>query len=212
MNFPFIQLLLLVIALSVDAFAASFVYGTDRVKIPAASVFVITALSTGILVLFLLLGRWFGSLIPVRATSVLCFLILFILGFVKLFDSTIKSLIKKTEFYERRVCFSFSHMNFILTVYADPSAANEEDVAVLSPLEALSLGLALSLDSAAAGFGAGMMVTHLPLTIFLSLALNTAAVLLGSVLGRTIASRSSFDLSWLSGLLLIGLAIGKLYL
>ena len=85
-----------------------------------------------------------------------------------------------------------------------------EDIAVLSPVEDLSLGLALSLDSAAAGFGAGMMVTHLPLTILLSLLLNTAAVLLGSFLGRTLAKRSSLDLSWLSGLLLMGLALGKL--
>ena len=86
-------------------------------------------------------------------------------------------------------------MNFILTVYADPSAANGEDIAVLSPVEALSLGLALSLDSAAAGFGAGMMVTHLPLTILLSLLLNTAAVLLGSFLGRTLALQSGFILA-----------------
>lgn len=54
------------------------------------------------------------------------------------------------------------------------------------------------------------MVTHLPLTILLSLLLNTAAVLLGSFLGRTLAKRSSLDLSWLSGLLLMGLALGKL--
>ena len=204
MNTSFPQLFLLITALSLDAFAASFVYGTDRVKIPAASVAVITALSTGILVLFLLLGKWFGGLIPPRATSVLCFLILFALGFIKLFDSTIKSFIRKSDFFERKVCFSISNLNFILTVYADPSAANGEDIAVLS------LGLALSLDSAAAGFGAGMMVTHLPLTILLSLLLNTAAVLLGSFLGRTLAKRSSLDLSWLSGLLLMGLALGKL--
>ena len=210
MNTSFPQLFLLITALSLDAFAASFVYGTDRVKIPAASVAVITALSTGILVLFLLLGKWFGGLIPPRATSVLCFLILFALGFIKLFDSTIKSFIRKSDFFERKVCFSISNLNFILTVYADPSAANGEDIAVLSPVEALSLGLALSLDSAAAGFGAGMMVTHLPLTILLSLLLNTAAVLLGSFLGRTLAKRSSLDLSWLSGLLLMGLALGML--
>ena len=55
-----------------------------------------------------------------------------------------------------------------------------------------------------------MMVTHMPLTIALSLVLNTAAVLIGSGLGRILAKRSSLDLSWLSGLLLIGLAIGKL--
>ena len=43
MNTSFPQLFLLITALSLDAFAASFVYGTDRVKIPAASVAVITA-------------------------------------------------------------------------------------------------------------------------------------------------------------------------
>ena len=106
MNSTFPQLFLLITALSLDAFAASFVYGTDRVKIPAASVAVITALSTGLLILFLLLGKGFGSLMPARATSILCFLILFILGFVKLFDSTIKSVIRKSEFFERKVCFS----------------------------------------------------------------------------------------------------------
>lgn len=210
MDSTFFQLFLLVTALSVDAFAASFVYGTDRVKIPAASVAVITALSTGILVLFLLFGKWFGCLIPAGLTSHLCFLILFILGFIKLFDSTIKSFIKKSVFFERKVSFSIFRLNVILTVYADPSAANGEDITVLSPAEALSLGLALSLDSAAAGFGAGMMVTHLPLAALLSLFLNTGAVLSGSCLGRSIARRSGFDLSWLSGLLLIGLAFARL--
>lgn len=211
MNPLFLQLCLLVTALSLDAFAASFVYGTDRVKIPFASVAVITGLSTGILVLFLLLGKWFGRLIPSGFTTILCFLILFLLGCVKFFDGTIKSLIRRSAFFERKLTFSISHLNFILTVYADPSAANGEDITVLSPAEAFSLGIALSLDSAAAGFGAGMMVTHLPLTIILSLVLNTAAVVGGGFLGRTLAKRSSFDLSWLSGLMLMVLAVAKLF-
>lgn len=206
----FSQLFLLITALSLDAFAASFVYGTDRVRIPASSVAVITGLSTGILVLFLLLGKWFGSLIAPEITSRLCFFILFLLGCIKLFDGGIKSLIRRSAFFERRLTFSISHLNFILTVYADPSAANGEDIAVLSPAEAFSLGIALSLDSAAAGFGAGMMVTHLPLTVALSLLLNTAAVVGGSALGRTLAKRSTFELSWASGILLILLAFLKL--
>lgn len=211
MDSLFPQLFLLITALSLDAFAASFVYGTDRVKIPAASVAVISALSTGILVLFLLLGKWFGGLLPPNFTTILCFVILFLLGCIKFFDGTIKSLIRRCDFFEHRLTFSISHLNFILTVYADPSVANGEDVTVLSPAEAISLGMALSLDSAAAGFGAGMMVMHLPLTVILSLALNTAAVLGGCRIGYVLAKRSSLELSWLSGLLLMGLALAKLF-
>lgn len=210
MNVTFPQLFLLITALSLDAFAASFVYGTDNVKIPAASVAVISGLSTGILLFFLLLGKWFGALIPPDVTAVLSFLLLFLLGLVKLFDSTLKSLIRRSKSSSKKLCFSISDVNFILTVYADPATANREDIAILSPFEALSLGIALSLDSAAAGFGAGMMVLHLPATILLSLALNTAAVLLGSWLGRVIVKRSNLELSWLSGLLLILLACSKL--
>lgn len=210
MNVTFPQLFLLITALSLDAFAASFVYGTDNVKIPAVSVAVISGLSTGILLFFLLLGKWFGALIPPDVTAVLSFLLLFLLGLVKLFDSTLKSLIRRSKSSSKKLCFSISDVNFILTVYADPATANREDIAILSPFEALSLGIALSLDSAAAGFGAGMMVLHLPATILLSLALNTAAVLLGSWLGRVIVKRSNLELSWLSGLLLILLACSKL--
>lgn len=210
MNVTFPQLFLLITALSLDAFAASFVYGTDNVKIPAVSVAVISGLSTGILLFFLLLGKWFGALIPPDVTAMLSFLLLFLLGLVKLFDSTLKSLIRRSKSSSKKLCFSISDVNFILTVYADPATANREDIAILSPFEALSLGIALSLDSAAAGFGAGMMVLHLPATILLSLALNTAAVLLGSWLGRVIVKRSNLELSWLSGLLLILLACSKL--
>lgn len=205
------RLFVLVTALSLDAFAASFVYGTDNVKIPTSSVAIITALSTGILFVFLILGSWFGAFIPARFTSALCFLLLFVLGLIKLFDGTLKALIRSSHTIQKKVCFSIASVNFILTVYADPSIANREDISVLSPLEALSLGLALSLDSAAAGFGAGMMTFHLPLTIFLSLLLNAAAVLLGSFLGRVLVKCSNLDLSWLSGILLMALAISKLF-
>lgn len=211
MNISFPQLFMLITALSLDAFAASFVYGTDNVKIPTASTAIIAGLSTGILLLFLFLGKLIGSFIPGRTTAVLSFLLLFVLGLIKLFDSTLKALIRRVGVNRKKLCFSISELTFILTVYADPALANKEDITVLSPPEALSLGIALSLDSAAAGFGAGMMILHLPMTIALSLALNTAAVLLGSRLGRGLVKRSRLELSWLSGILLIILACSKLF-
>lgn len=211
MNISFPQLFLLITALSLDAFAASFVYGADHVKIPAASVCILTTLSTGILFIFLLLGKGFGLLIPERAAAIICFLLLFILGIIKLFDSTLKSMIRKSGIHKKKVYFSFSNLNFILTVYADPATANGDDISVLSPSEALSLGIALSLDSAAVGIGAGMMTLHLPLAIFLSAVLNMTAILCGSFLGRAAARRMNTDLSWLSGILLLILAFSKLF-
>lgn len=211
MNISFPQLFMLVTALSLDAFAASFVYGADNVKIPAASVAILTSLSTGILFVFLFLGKWLGMFISPAATSVLCFLILFLLGMVKLFDSTVKSLIRKSAIGKKKVCFSISNLNFILTVYADPSTANGEDITILSPGEALSLGIALSLDSAAAGFSAGMMILHLPMALVLSLLLNMAAILGGGFLGRALVKKINMDLSWLSGILLLVLAFSKLF-
>ena len=188
------QLIMLVTALCLDSFAASFVYGAERVRIPAASVAVLSGLSTAVLILSLLLGSGVGHIVPRRLTELFCFLILFLIGFVKLFDCALKSLIRRFPLPEKRLKFSVSQFHFILTVYADPAAANEEDISVLSPSEAFFLGLSLSLDSAA----------------LLSLGLNTASVLLGSCLGKRLASRSSLDLSWLCGLLLIALAFFKL--
>lgn len=204
------QLIMLVTALCLDSFAASFVYGAEGVRIPAASVAVLSGLSTAVLILSLLLGSGVGHIVPRRLTELFCFLILFLIGFVKLFDGALKSLIRRFPLPEKRLKFSVSQFHFILTVYADPAAANEEDISVLSPSEALFLGLSLSLDSAAAGFGAGMTAFSLPLITLLSLGLNTASVLLGSCLGKRLASRSSLDLSWLCGLLLIALAFFKL--
>lgn len=57
MPYWILELLILVVALSVDAFAASFVYGADRVKIPVSSVLVIAGISSGILFLSLGLGE-----------------------------------------------------------------------------------------------------------------------------------------------------------
>lgn len=138
------QLIMLVTALCLDSFAASFVYGAERVRIPAASVAVLSGLSTAVLILSLLLGSGVGHIVPQRLTELFCFLILFLIGFVKLFDGALKSLIRRFPLPEKRLKFSVSQFHFILTVYADPAAANEEDISVLSPSEALFLGLSLS--------------------------------------------------------------------
>ena len=208
-----VELSVLVIALSVDAFAASFVYGADRVKIPVVSVLVIAGISSGILLLSLLLGSWAESWLPEWAVRQASFFLLFLLAVIKLFDSSVKSLIRKSgsiyKEMDKKLKVSVLNLHLILSVYADVEKANPDD-SILTPAEALSLGTALSLDSSLAGVGAGLVSGHLWAAVLLSMAANMAAVAAGSSLGGNIARRINLNLSWISGALLLLLAFGKL--
>ena len=82
------EILILVTALSVDAFAAGFVYGVSKIKVPFLSVIIVTAISSLILVVSLLAGSLVSRLLPGNVTEYFSFLLLFILGLVKLFDRT----------------------------------------------------------------------------------------------------------------------------
>lgn len=202
---------ILVLALSVDAFVASFAYGANKIRIPFSSVLVINGVCTTILALSLCMGTLLRPLIRPEFSRIVCFIILLILGLLKLCDSTIKNCIRrKNAPLHKRVAFSFAHLSFILHVYANPEDADADDSKTLSPREAASLAVALSLDGLAVGFGAAIaQVNALQVTAF-SLAAGTLMVLAGGMLGNRIARKVSLDLSWLSGVLLIVLGALKL--
>lgn len=204
------KLILLIIALSVDSFAASFAYGTDKVKIPPLSAVIVAFLSDLFLILSLLIGNLFKTYIPESIAVFFSFTILLALGIIKLFDSTIKKKIRENRFDSRELHVSFKNVRFILTVYAQPQKANTTDIEVLSPAEALSLGIALSLDSAAAGIGAASAEFSLPLTALLTFIITIAAVFGGCKAGRVLAAKSDFNFSIIGGLLLVLLAFSKL--
>lgn len=204
------KLIVLIIALSVDAFAASFAYGVDKVKIPPISAVIVTALSDFILIASLFIGNLFKAYIPASLTTLLSFLILFALGLIKLFDSTIKKKIRENRFSSRQLQLTFKNLSFILTVYAEPQEANATDAEVLSPAEALSLGLALSLDSAAAGIGAASLEFPLFLTAVISFGIGILTIFSGCRLGSFLAAKTDFNFSVIGGILLILLALTKL--
>jgi len=214
MPYWILELLILVVALSVDAFAASFVYGADRVKIPVSSVLLIAGISSGILFLSLGLGDRVEDWMPEGAVRHASFFLLFLLAVIKLFDSSVKSLIRRMgtihKKMDKRLKVSVFNLHLILSVYADVEKANPDD-SVLTPAEALSLGTALSLDSGLAGIGAGLVSGHLWTAVLFSMAANITAVAAGSRLGRLTARKINLNLSWISGLLLLLLAVGKLF-
>lgn len=205
----FLESLVLVTALSIDAFVACFAYGTNKIKIPFLSMAVMDIISSFILLLFLFLGKLVSPLLPGSFIKIFCFAILFGLGIVKLFDSSLKHLIRNSQQEIPSLHFTILQFKFILTVYADPDKADKDQSRSLSPAEAAPLGAALSLDSAAVGFGAGVLVFYPGWIILLALLVGAAAIFSGSLFGNKLAEKTSLNLSWLSGLLLIILAFMK---
>ena len=200
-----LEALLLVVALSMDAFVASFAYGAQRIKIPFSSAAIISVICTAMLAVSLLAGALLRPFLPQGLTRGLCFALLFLLGVAKLCDSAIKTLIRRHKRMHRQVSFSVFSLKFILDIYADPEKADRDGSRVLSPAEAASLAVALSLDGLAA-----LMQVNVLIVMLFSLAVGMLAVRLGGKIGNRAAQKLSFDLSWFSGALLIVLAILKL--
>lgn len=211
MLFDLTQALLLVFAVSADAFISSFAYGAKRIKIPFSSVMVISGVSAAFLSVSLFAGGLVRGFLSEDTAKILCFLILFFLGLVKLLDNAVKTLIKRrNKHINGQLRFKFLSFNFILNVYANPEDADEDRSNVLSPGEAVSLSIALSLDGLAAGLGTALGGANKPLIIALALVIGVLAITLGSFIGNKAAGQSKAGFSWLGGAVLIVLAVFKL--
>ena len=201
-----IEALIISSSLSVDAFAASFAYGSNRIKIPMASVQIINIICSSILGISFIAGTIVRNYIPEWLTTVVCFVILFIIGMLKLLDSITKSIIRKYNNLSKEIKFSLFNFKFILNLYANPIEADIDSSKIISSAEAVSIGVALSLDSLAIGFGAALGDAN-GLTVFIcSLIVGTFAIILGGYAGNTLAQKFSFNISWIGGALLIAIA------
>lgn len=206
----FLEAFVLAASLSLDAFVASFAYGSDKIKIPFSSVLVISSVCSGFLGISLFLGALVRPWLPSGASSLICFLILFSIGLIKLLDNLAKSFIRKHGALSKNIRFSLLNFKFVLNVYANPEKADADFSKSISFGEAFTLAVALSLDGMAAGFGAALGDVNGAAVFFSSLITGTAAVVFGSWLGNKLADRLRVNVSWMSGAILILLAILKM--
>jgi len=205
-----IESIILVTALSLDAFVASFAYGSNKIKIPFLSALILTFICSLTLTISLILGNIIRPYLPESLTHIICFIILFILGITKLFDSSIKAYIRKKKTLNKQIVFKALNLHFILNIYADPKIADKDDSRTLSLSESISLALALSIDGLAVGLGAALANVNSIMIVVSSVLIGMVAVMGGSLLGEKISNKINLDLSWLSGILLVILGFMKL--
>ncbi len=181
--FIILQILVLVTALSIDAFAAGFAYGISKVKMPNLSIGIVSAVSAIMLLLSLGVGHLLASYVPAYLATEIGFLLLFVLGIVKLFDRSGKK---------------------------EAQEADWDGDKVLSAPEAVSLGVALSIDSIAAGIGVGVATKEMIWAVPAAFVINYLMMLIGGKIGKVISDKIKANLFWVSGVLLIILAFWRL--
>lgn len=195
--------LIITFALSLDTLVSGFAYGVNKIKIPIKSIIVINLVCCSVLSASLIGGSVLGKYIPSYVNLSVSVVLLFTIGLIKLLDEPIKNAIRKKNL-----------SSTIASIYAEPEKADTDFSKSLSVQEALFLSLALSIDGFVAGFGAGLTINNFIgyLTIItLSFFTGIAFIIFGNILGKTVALKSKLDLSWLSGLILMILAIVKLF-
>lgn len=201
---------------ALDAFAASFAYGSEKIKIPWQSSQIINLTCVFFLGLALLAGSVVRRWLPDGVTVAVAFGILFIIGVIKLLDGITKSVIMR---YNRQngasltkeLRFSLLNFSFILKLYADPVEADINVDKVISPKEAGALAVSLSLDGLAVGFGAALGSVNVPVVLIAAFLANMIAIFAGCRLGRFLVRKLPFNISWLSGITLIALAVLRFF-
>lgn len=205
----FIEEIFLVLALSIDAFICCFSYGINKIAIKFPSKIVISLICTAFTGISMLAGIALDGILSENSGKIISFIILISLGIIKLFDSIIKSIIKKSVI-NKNIHFSMLSLKFTLNIYASPIEADVDKSANLSPIEAASLAIALSLDGLGVGLGVGLMGYNIITVVLMSLVFTILAIISGEQLGKKLSKVSKHDWSFVSGIVIIVLALIKI--
>ena len=205
------ETILLVLALSLDAFVASLAYGSRKIKIPFTSIIIINIVCTFLLTVSIIGGSIIKKILPSNIAIIISFAILMLLGIYYLFEGVTKAYLEKRIDKENKIKLKIFDVYFIVNIYIDETKADYNHSKDLDSKEAIYLAIALSLDSLAVGFGSSLGSINYIHVISLSLIIGIFSIWIGLLIGEKIAKKFKVNLSWLAGIILIILACLKLF-
>lgn len=203
-----LQGLLLVLAVCIDAFFTAFSYGSSKIKLTFTSAFIVSLIGAVALMVSIFFSDVIGEIIPETAGNIMGFITLLLLGLVTLFKDIIKNLLRQSE-NGKRICFKYGGFGLVVEICIDGLKADTDNSKIITYNEAITLGVALSLDSLVSGVGAGFLGVNMWFVACSALVFCMMALMTGYFAGRILSSKSSKDRSWISGVILIVIAILK---
>ena len=190
-----LKIMLLIIAVSVDSFAASIGIGSAGIKIPFRSAAVISLTGTVFLVVSVGFADIISGFVPITICRYISSGLLIALGIMNL----LHGILKKAASVRKR--------SPALEILFDGTKADSDNSKTISCREALVLSAILSADSVVTGVSAGLgQIRLIPLGIA-AFAAGLASTALGTFIGKRVIYTGSIDLQWLCGVLLIIIAL-----
>jgi len=205
-----LESLITVLAICIDSLAIGIIYGTKDIKIPKNSLMIINATCIFLFFISIFFGNILKRVLPENVASVISFLILFSLGIYYIMEGLINYCVSKVEKPKKKIEIKFSNARIVIDVALDCTSADLNRSGDIDVKEAMYLGIALSLDSLGVGFSSAMGNINYVQVLILTAILNYFALVGGLSLGKKTISKTKFNFSWVSGLMLIFLAISKL--
>ena len=202
-----LESLFIVVAICLDSLAIGIAYGMRKIKIPIKSLLVIDIVCTVVLSIAMLLGNVIKKILPGNIPTMISFLILLSIGIYFLLEGISNSLINREK---KTFHIKLSNIKIIIDVVVDCTKADMNNSGDIDLKEGFYLGMALSLDALGIGFGSAMGSINYIQVLVLSFIFNMIIILLGLYLGQKLVSKSKMEFSWISGLILIFLALCKL--
>lgn len=211
MNFFYV--IALGFAVSFDGFIAGLAYGMKNIRMPLSSLAIVglvTMACTGAaMVGAYVLGRFVPTSLAIGTGAAL----LIILGLWSLFH---QYLVRNVKPYEASgdvtaKTLTFSMGDLIISIMANPETADVDRLGIISPLEAVFLGLALAVDAMVGTFGAalmGVLPIYTPLAVGLIHIICVAAGCQSST--RLVSDKVKKQFPYLPGAILILLGIIRL--
>ncbi|MFI3200842.1 MAG: manganese efflux pump [Eubacteriales bacterium] len=175
--------LLFVLALTIDTFAISLVYGSQKIKIPLLSNLIINGTGTIVLMMSMITGVFCKQFIPEDFTRYLSFIIICIIGMMKCIEGIKKSTIEN---------------------------ADENHDQIISPKEAIGIAISISMDGMSIGIGAALLNVSILIAGLLSFLIGVVTICIGGLVGRIVAKKTEMDYTLIGGILIILFALTKI--
>ena len=192
--------LLYILSVNLDSIGVGLSYGLRKIHISNRASFVCALVSAMCFALSFFLGGYLNSILSPLLGKILGRAILFLLGLWIILNSF-------TNVKERK--FSIKPLGITILILRDPVICDFDNSSKIDTREAVYLALALSLDSVAVGFGAGLSgisAWYLPILIGIT---QFLFLKLGKAFGEKLRTLKISPKIWtvLSGIILILLAI-----
>lgn len=182
-----------------DMFFAAFSYGKNRIRIPFASMLIISLTGATVLIFAIEFSEVISRIIPDKVCIYGGAAILVLIGSIYLFRDFFKAYLQKMDTDSRQ-----------LKILIDECNADIDNSKELSVKEAFLLSVSLSADSLASGTGAGFIGIN-PLRTWI-IAAAGGIIMMGSGLlaGKYMDMKFRGNFSWIGGIILILLGIRRL--